>query len=124
MGDYIHYWSQDFLLKNLKIKLHGQGQQKKELGKSFFNEFSVIYNNGNETLNICGEIKILNVPLRELSNLLNIDPDIFNPGGWVTLIIFITVIIIIFCYLIKYCKENTDNEEDDIDYEKDSLIDE
>ena len=50
MGDYIHYWSQDFLLKNLKIKLHGQGQQKKELGKSFFNEFSV-YNNGNETLN-------------------------------------------------------------------------
>jgi hypothetical protein len=86
----------------------------------------LVYNNGNETLNFFGDIKKLNVPLRDPSNLLNIDSDIFTPGGWVTLIIFITVLIIIFCYLIKYCGEKTDNdeEEDDIDYEEDSLIDE
>ena len=106
--------------------MHGQGQQKIELGKSFFNEFSIIYNNGNETLNFYGDIKKLNVPLKDPSNLLNIDSDIFTPGGWVTLIVFITVIIIIFCYLIKYCGEKTDNEDeedDDMDYEDDSLID-
>ena len=132
LGDYIYYLSHDFLYKESEdyytflIKLHGQGQQKIELGKSFFNEFSVVYNNGNETLNFYGDIKKLNVPLRDPSNLLNIDSDIFTPGGWVTLIIFITVLIIIFCYLIKYCGEKTDNdeEEDDIDYEEDSLIDE
>ena len=132
LGDYIYYLSQDFLFKKSEdyftflIKLHGQGQQKIELGKSFFNEFSVIYNNGNETLNFFGDIKKLNVPLRDPSNLLNIDSDLFTPGGWVTLIVFITAIIIIFCYLIKYCgekKDNEDDEEDDIDYEEDSLID-
>ena len=132
LGDYIYYLSHDFLYKESEdyytflIKMHGQGQQKIELGKSFFNEFSVVYNNGNETLNFFGDVKKLNVPLRDPSNLLNIDSDIFTPGGWVTLIIFITVLIIIFCYLIKYCGEKTDNdeEEDDIDYEEDSLIDE
>ena len=132
LGDYIYYLSHDFLYKESEdyytfiIKMHGQGQQKIELGKSFFNEFSVVYNNGNETLNFFGDIKKLNVPLRDPSNLLNIDSDIFTPGGWVTLIIFITVLIIIFCYLIKYCGEKTDNdeEEDDIDYEEDSLINE
>jgi hypothetical protein len=132
LGDYIYYLSFNFLYKESEdyftfiIKLHGQGQQKIELGKSFFNEFSIIYNNGNETLNFYGDIKKLNVPLRDPSNLLNIDSDIFTPGGWVTLIVFITVIIIIFCYLIKYCGEKTyneDDEEDDIDYEEDSLID-
>ena len=132
LGDYIYYLSHEFLYKESEdyytflIKMHGQGQQKIELGKSFFNEFSVVYNNGNETLNFFGDVKKLNVPLRDPSNLLNIDSDIFTPGGWVTLIIFITVLIIIFCYLIKYCGEKTDNdeEEDDIDYEEDSLIDE
>ena len=132
LGDYIYYLSHDFLYKESEdyytfvIKLHGQGQQRIELGKSFFNEFSVIYNNGNETLNFFGDIKKLNVPLRDPSNLLNIDSDIFTPGGWVTLIVFITVLIIIFCYLIKYCgekKDNEDDEEDDIDYEEDTLID-
>ena len=132
LGDYIYYLSQDFLFKKSEnyytfiIKMHGQGQQRIELGKSFFNEFSVIYNNGNETLNFFGDIKKLNVPLKDPSNLLYIDSDIFTPGGWVTLIVFITVLIIIFCYLIKYCGEKTDNEdddEDDIDYEEDSLID-
>ena len=132
LGDYIYYLSHNFLYKESEdyftfiIKLHGQGQQKIELGKSFFNEFSVIYNNGNETLNFFGDIKKLNVPLRDPSNLLNVDSDIFTPGGWVTLIVFITVIIIIFCYLIKYCGEKSgkdDEEEDDIDYEEDSLID-
>ena len=132
LGDYIYYLSHNFLYKESEdyftfiIKLHGQGQQKIELGKSFFNEFSVIYNNGNETLNFYGDIKKLNVPLRDPSNLLNVDSDIFTPGGWVTLIVFITVIIIIFCYLIKYCGEKSgkdDEEEDDIDYEEDSLID-
>ena len=107
--------------------MNGQGKQRIELGKSFFNEFpSIIYNNGNETLNFFGDIKKLNVPLRDPSNLLNVDSDIFTPGGWVTLIVFITVIIIIFCYLIKYCGEKSgkdDEEEDDIDYEEDSLID-
>ena len=132
LGDYIYYLSHEFLYKESEdyytflIKLHGQGQQKIELGKSFFNEFSVIYNNGNETLNFFGDIKKLNVPLKDPSNLLNVDSDIFTPGGWVTLIVFITVLIIIFCYLIKYCGEKTgneDDEEDDIDYEDDSLID-
>ena len=132
LGDYIYYLSHEFLYEESEnyytfvIKFHGQGQQKIDLGKSFFNEFSVIYNNGNETLNFFGDIKKLNVPLRDPSNLLNIDSDIFTPGGWVTLIVFITAIIIIFCYLIKYCGEKTDNEddeEDDIDYEEDSLID-
>jgi hypothetical protein len=32
--------------------MHGQGQQKIELGKSFFNEFSVVYNNGNEKFSL------------------------------------------------------------------------
>ena len=132
LGDYIYYLSFNFLYKESEnyftfiIKLHGQGQQKIELGKSFFNEFSIIYNNGNETLNFYGDIKKLNVPLKDPSNLLNIDSDIFTPGGWVTLIVFITVLIIIFCYLIKYCGEKTDNEDeedDDMDYEDDSLID-
>ena len=133
LGDYIYYLSHNFLYKESEsyftfiIKLNGQGQQKIELGKSFFNEFSsIIYNNGNETLNFFGDIKKLNVPLRDPTNLLNIDSDIFTPGGWVTLIIFITVLIVIFCYLIKYCGEKTNNEEDeddDIDYEEDSLID-
>ena len=132
LGDYIYYLSQDFLFKKSEdyftflIKLHGQGQQKIELGKSFFNEFSVIYNNGNETLNFFGDIKKLNVPLRDPSNLLNIDSDLFTPGGWVSLIVFITAFIIIFCYLIKYCgekRDNVDDEEDDIDYEEDTLID-
>ena len=132
LGDYIYYLSHNFLYKESEdyftfiIKLHGQGQQKIELGKSFFNEFSLIYNNGNETLNFYGDIKKLNVPLRDPSNLLNVDSDIFTPGGWVTLIVFITVIIIIFCYLIKYCGEKSnkdDEEDDDIDYEEDSLID-
>ena len=132
LGDYIYYLSHEFLYKESEdyytflIKLHGQGQQRIELGKSFFNEFSVIYNNGNETLNFFGDIKKLNVPLKDPSNLLNVDSDIFTPGGWVTLIVFITVLIIIFCYLIKYCGEKTgneDDEEDDIDYEDDSLID-
>ena len=134
LGDYIYYLSHNFLYKEsdeyytFVIKLNGQGKQRIELGKSFFNEFpSIIYNNGNETLNFFGDIKKLNVPLRDPSNLLNIDSDIFTPGGWVTLIIFITVLIIIFCYLIKYCGEKSNNDEDDdddIDYEEDSLIDE
>jgi hypothetical protein len=134
LGDYIYYLSHNFLYKESDdyytfiIKLNGQGKQRIELGKSFFNEFtSIIYNNGNETLNFFGDIKKLTVPLRDPSNLLTIDSDIFTPGGWVTLIIFITVLIIIFCYLIKYCGEKTNNEEDeedDMDYEEDSLIDE
>ena len=134
LGDYIYYLSHDFLYKESDdyytfiIKLNGQGKQRIDLGKSFFNEFSsIIYNNGNETLNFFGDIKKLTVPLRDPSNLLTIDSDIFTPGGWVTLIIFITVLIIIFCYLIKYCGEKTNNEEDeedDMDYEEDSLIDE
>ena len=131
LGDYIYYLSHNFLYKESEdyftflIKLHGQGQQKIVLGKSFFNEFSIVYNNGNETLNFFGDVKKLNVPLKDPTNLLNIDSDIFTPGGWVTLIVFITVLIIIFCYLIKYCGEKTDNEDedDDIDYEEDSLID-
>ena len=133
MGDYIYYLSYNFLYKESNqfitfiIKLHGQSQQKIELGKSFFNEFSVVYNNGNETLNFFGDIKKLNVPLRNPSNLLNIDEDILTPGGWVTLIIFSTSLFIIICYLSKYClsKNNNDDSEDDETEEDDdeALID-
>ena len=121
LGDYIYYLSYHFLFKEsgqfitFIIKLHGQSQQRIELGKSFFNEFSVVYNNGNETLNFYGEIKKLNVPLKDPSNLLNIDTNIFTPGGWVTLIVFITALLIIFCYLSKYCFNKNDSDESDED---------
>ena len=136
IGDYIYYLSYNFLYKEsgqfitFNIKLHGQSQQRIELGKSFFDEFSVVYNNGNETLNFFGDIKKLNVPLRDPSNLLNIDSDIFTPGGWVTLIVFVTALFIIFCYFSKYCfnkekEEESDDEDDDIKEEEDdeALID-
>ena len=51
LGDYIYYLSHKFLFKEsgqfitFIIKLHGQSQQKIQLGKSFFDEFSVVYNN-------------------------------------------------------------------------------
>jgi hypothetical protein len=126
LGDYIYYLSYHFLYKEsgqfitFIIKLHGQSQQRIELGKSFFNEFSVVYNNGNETLNFFGDIKKLNVPLKDPSNLLNIDSNIFSPGGWVTLIVFITALLIIICYLSKYCFKKNDNDESDEDeYDED-----
>ena len=126
LGDYIYYLSYHFLYKEsgqfitFIIKLHGQSQQRIELGKSFFNEFSVVYNNGNETLNFFGDIKKLNVPLKDPSNLLNIDSNIFSPGGWVTLIVFITALLIIICYLSKYCFNKNDNDESDEDeYDED-----
>ena len=134
IGDYIYYLSYQFLYKEsgqfitFNIKLHGQSQQRIELGKSFFDEFSVVYNNGNETLNFYGDIKKLNVPLRDPSNLLNIDSDIFTPGGWVTLIVFITAMFIIFCYFSKYCinkekeEESDDDEDDDMGEEDEGAL--
>ena len=131
LGNYIYYLSYQFLFKEsgqfitFLIKLHGQSQQKIELGKSFFDEFSVVYNNGNETLNFFGDIKKLNVQLRDPSNLLNIDSDIFTPGGWVTLIVFITALFIIFCYLSKYCfnkNDDDESEEDEIEEKDDEAI--
>ena len=126
LGNYIYYLSYQFLFKEsgqfitFIIKLHGQGQQKIELGKSFFNEFSVVYNNGNETLNFFGDIKKLNVPLRDPSNLLNIDSDYLTPGGWVTVIVFLTALLIIICYLTKYCwSKNDDDNSDDDEIEED-----
>ena len=126
LGNYIYYLSYDFLYKEsgqfitFVIKLHGQSQQKIELGKSFFNEFSVVYNNGNETLNFFGEIKKLNVPLKDPSSILNMDSDLFTPGGWVTIVVFVTAVLIIICYLSKYCfnkseKDENEEEEDDDD---------
>ena len=53
------------------IKFSKKRNEKIELGRAFFKEFTVIYNNGNETLNFFGDIKKLNVSLRELSNLFN-----------------------------------------------------
>ena len=134
LGDYIYYLSHKFLFKEsgqfitFIIKLHGQSQQKIQLGKSFFDEFSVVYNNGNETLNFFSDnIKKLNVPLRDPSNLLNIDSDVFTPGGWVTLIVFLTSIFIIVCYLSKYClykNDEDESEEDEIEDDDDEpLID-
>ena len=132
LGDYIYYLSYQFLYKEsgqfitFIIKLNAQSQQKIILGKSFFKEFSVVYNNGNETLNFFGDIKKLNVILRDPDTLLNIDSDIFTPGGWVTLIIFIITLFIIVCYLSKYCcnkSDNEDSEDDEIDEEDDPLID-
>ena len=132
LGNYIYYLSYDFLYKEsgqfitFIIKLHGQSQQKIELGKSFFNEFSVVYNNGNETLNFFGDIKKLNVPLKDPSSILNMDSDIFTPGGWVTLIVFVTAVLIIICYLSKYCfnkNEKEENEEDEDEDDDELLID-
>ena len=132
LGNYIYYLSYDFLYKEsgqfitFIIKLHGQSQQKIELGKSFFNEFSVVYNNGNQTLNFYGEIKKLNVPLKDPSNILNMDSDIFTPGGWVTIIVFATAVLIIICYLSKYCynkKEKEENEEEEDEDDDELLID-
>jgi hypothetical protein len=131
MGDYIYYLSYQFLFKEsgrfitFIIKFHGQSQQRIELGKSFFDEFSVVYNNGNQTLNFFGETKKLNVLLKDTSNLLNIDSDIFTPGGWVTIIVFATALFIIFCYLSKYCwkkKSDDENEEEEEDEEDDELL--
>ena len=87
----------------------------------------MVYNNGNETLNFFGDIKKLNVPLRDPSNLLNIDSDIFTPGGWVTLIVFITAMFIIFCYFSKYCinkekEEESDDEDDDMEEEDEGAL--
>ena len=121
LGNYIYYLSNNFLYKEsgqfitFVIKLHGQSQEKIELGKSFFNEFNVVYNNGNETLNFFGDIKKLSVTLKDPSTFLNIDSDVFTPGGWVTLIAFITALIIIFCYLIKYCGQKGVSDEDDME---------
>ena len=130
LGDYIYYLSYQFLYKEsgqfitFLIKLHGQSQQKIELGKSFFNEFSVVYNNGNETLNFYGDIKKLTVPLRDPYNLLNIDSDIFTPGGWVTIIVFVLALLIIICYLSKYCfnKNDSDDSDDEEMEEDDELL--
>ena len=120
-SSFIYYLSYQFLYKEsgqfitFLIKLHGQSQQKIELGKSFFNEFSVVYNNGNETLNFFGDIKKLSITLKDPSTFLNIDSDVFTPGGWVTLIAFITALIIIFCYLIKYCGQKDVGDGDDME---------
>ena len=55
------------------------------------------------------------MPLKDPSNLLNIDTNIFTPGGWGTLIVFITALLIIFCYLSKYCFNKNDSDESDED---------
>ena len=132
LGDYIYYLSYQFLYKEsgqfitFLIKLHGQSQQKIELGKSFFNEFSVVYNNGNETLNFYGDIKKLNVPLKDPYNLLNIDSNIFTPGGWVTIIVFALALFIIICYLSKYCfnkNDNADSDDEEMEEDDELLID-
>ena len=132
LGDYIYYLSYQFLYKEtgqfitFLIKLHGQSQQKIELGKSFFNEFSVVYNNGNETLNFYGDIKKLNVPLRDPYNFLNIDSNIFTPGGWVTIIVFALALFIIICYLSKYClnkNDSADTDDEEMEEDDELLID-
>ena len=132
LGNYIYYLSYDFLYKEsgsfitFVIKLHGQSQQKIELGKSFFNEFSVIYNNGNETLNFFGDIKKLNVPLKDPESILNIDSDLITPGGWATISVSIIAVLIIICYLSKYCfnkNERDENEEEEDEDDDELLID-
>ena len=139
LNDYVYYVPFEFLFEKgrdvytFKIKLVGQGQVKFILGRSFFSLYSVVYNNGNGTLNFDSykdeaPIKKLTFSLTDPSKFSSTDEDWLTPGGWVTLITFVTVFIIIFCYSIKYCgkridTDEDDEEEDDIEYEDESIVD-
>lgn len=118
--NYIYYLSHNFLFKKVDnkykfiIKLGLKGNQKVILGKEFFDEFEVVFNNGNHTLNFYGETRKLNIKVIDLpKNLPDSSDDWLTPGLIVVFFTFTIVILIIFCYCVKYCNNSYLDDYDD-----------
>ena len=118
IDNYIYYLSHNFLFKYIDnkyrfiIKLGMKINQNVILGKEFFKEFEIVFNNGNNSLNFFGDVNKLNIKVIDLPKD---DNNIqFSPGLIIIIITSCIVSLIIFCYCVKNCCNNNLNLEDDV----------
>ncbi len=120
IDNYIYYLSHNFLFKYIDnkfrfiIKLGMKINQNVILGKEFFKEFEVVFNNGNNSLNFFGDVNKLSIKVIDLPKDLTDNNIQFSPGLFIIIITSCIVSLIIFCYCVKNCCNNNFNLEDDV----------
>ena len=124
--NYIYYLNTSFLFKKIGdhhkfIIKFDQNEQKMILGKDFFNQYQVVYNNGKQILNFYGDTKKVTHMLNNVPISKDTYDSYLSPGLKSIIIIYSIVGIIIFFYILKYCfSEDSDFE---YDYDDDEDID-
>ena len=91
------------------------------LGKDFFNQYQVVYNNGRQILNFYGDTKKVNIMLNNLPITQDSYDSYLSPGLKSIIIIYSIVGLITFFYILKYCFSEDSYFE--YDYDDDDGID-
>ncbi|MCQ2816506.1 MAG: hypothetical protein MJ252_04480 [archaeon] len=108
IDNYTYEFSKDLLFKKqgseYKFLIELKENTQVVLGKDFFNEFEVIFNNGNRTLNFYGKTKKFTSDFSSTDdwNVLD-DDELLSPGTWCLIIVFGIAFLIIIFYLNSYC---------------------
>ena len=89
------------------------------LGKDFFNQYQVVYNNGKQILNFYGDTKKVNIILNDFPIYKNSYDAYLSPGLKSIIFIYSIVGLITFFYILKYCL----SEENDFEYDYDDIED-
>ncbi len=129
--NYTYYLNTSFLFKKIGdrykfIIKFDKSEQKMILGKDFFNQYQVVYNNGRQILNFYGDTKKVNIMLNNLPIIKDSYDSYLSPGLKSIIIIYSIVGLITFFYILKYCfSEDSDFEYDyDDDDDIDSIFEE
>ncbi len=119
---YIYYLEPLFLFTKYNANEYkfiinfSQSSQKIILGKSFFQQYTVIFNNGKQVLNFYGNTKKLNFDYIDLLKAIVNENEYWFTPGLITIIITYSIVgLISFFYIVKYCW----SEESDYEYEDD-----
>ena len=122
--NYTYYLNKSFLFKKIGdghkfIIKFVEDNQKIILGKDFFNQYQVVYNNGKQILNFYGDTKKVNIILNDFPIYKNSYDAYLSPGLKSIIFIYSIVGLITFFYILKYCL----SEENDFEYDYDDIED-
>ena len=102
IDNYIYYLSHNFLFKYIDnkyrfiIKLGMKINQNVILGKEFFKEFEVVFNNGNNSLNFFGDVNKLSIKVIDLPKDLTDN----NIQFYLLLLLLLVLFLLLFFVIV------------------------